>query len=106
MPSMPFRHSDEFFNVTPAEMRGVSLGNARAFAGGEVSIPLLAPNSSSEKRINISYDAAKLKAHGHFRGVQSLLAGGREAGKDRRSSAGRLRGSKSHLCGQQEKPGE
>ena len=52
----------EFFNVTPAEMRGVSLGYAQAFAGGEVSIPLLAPNSNSEKRINISYDAAKLKA--------------------------------------------
>jgi hypothetical protein len=51
----------EFFNVTPAEMRGVSLGIAQAFAGGEVSIPLLAPNSSGEKRINISYDAAKLK---------------------------------------------
>ncbi|MHB8117442.1 MAG: S-layer protein domain-containing protein [Methanothrix sp.] len=51
----------EFFNVTPAEMRGVSLGVAQAFAGGEVSIPLRAPNSSGEKRINISYDAAKLK---------------------------------------------
>ena len=54
----------QFINVTPAEMRGVSLGYAQAFAGGEVSIPLLAPNSNSEKRINISYDAAKLKATG------------------------------------------
>ena len=54
----------EFFNVTPAEMRGVSLGNALAFAGEDVSIPLLAPNSSGEKRINISYDAARLKATG------------------------------------------
>jgi S-layer protein (TIGR01567 family) len=54
----------EFFNVTPAEMRGVSLGIAQAFAGDDVSIPLLAPNSSGEKRINISYDAAKLKPTG------------------------------------------
>ncbi|HUS76663.1 MAG TPA: S-layer protein domain-containing protein [Methanothrix sp.] len=54
----------DFFNVTPAEMRGVSLGFAQAFAGEEVSIPLDAPNSSGEKRINISYDAAKLKAMG------------------------------------------
>ena len=56
--------TNEFINVTQAEMRGVSLGNALAFAGGEVSIPLQAPNSSGEKRINISYDAARLKAKG------------------------------------------
>ncbi len=54
----------EFFNVTPAEMRGVSLGNAQAFAGRDVSIPLQAPKSNGEKRINISYDAARLKATG------------------------------------------
>ena len=56
--------TDEFINVTPAEMRGVSLAHAQAFAGEDVSIPLLAPKSNSEKRINISYDAAKLKATG------------------------------------------
>jgi S-layer protein (TIGR01567 family) len=49
------------FNVTPIEIRGVSLGNARGFAEGEVSIPLLAPHSDGEKRVNISYDVAKLK---------------------------------------------
>ena len=54
--------TNEFINVTQAEMRGVSLGNALAFVGGEVSIPLQAPKSSGEKRINISYDVAKLKA--------------------------------------------
>jgi len=54
----------QFISVTPAEMRGVSLGYAQAFAGGEVSVPLQVPNSNSEKRINISYDAAKLKAKG------------------------------------------
>jgi hypothetical protein len=54
----------EFINVTPAEMRGVSLDSALAFAGGDVSIPLRAPNSSGEKRINISYDASWLKATG------------------------------------------
>jgi S-layer protein (TIGR01567 family) len=54
----------EFFNVTQAEMRGVSLGFAEAFAGREVSISLQAPNSAGEKRINISYDAARLKATG------------------------------------------
>ncbi|MCX6677843.1 MAG: S-layer protein domain-containing protein [Methanothrix sp.] len=50
-----------FINVTPGEMRGVSLGSVRAFSGADVSIPLEAP-LPSEKRINISYDAAKLKA--------------------------------------------
>ncbi|MEI6103779.1 MAG: S-layer protein domain-containing protein [Methanothrix sp.] len=54
----------EFINVTPAEMRGVSLAHTQAFAGGDVSIPLQAPKSNGEKRINISYDAAKLKATG------------------------------------------
>jgi S-layer protein (TIGR01567 family) len=54
----------EFINVTPAEMRGVSLDSALAFAGGDVSIPLQASKSNGEKRINISYDAAKLKATG------------------------------------------
>ena len=56
--------TNEFINVTQGEMRGVSLGNALAFAGGEVSIPLQAPKSSGEKRINISYDASRLKAKG------------------------------------------
>jgi hypothetical protein len=45
-------------------MRGVSLGFAEAFVGREVSISLQAPNSAGEKRINISYDAARLKATG------------------------------------------
>jgi S-layer protein (TIGR01567 family) len=51
----------QFFNVTPAEVRGVSLGNARALAGGEVSIALQTPKSNNEKWVNISYDAARLK---------------------------------------------
>ena len=54
--------TNEFINVTPVE--GVSLGVAQAFAGGDVSIPLLAPKSNIETRINISYDAARLKAAG------------------------------------------
>jgi S-layer protein (TIGR01567 family) len=54
----------QFFNVTPAEMRGVSLGDARALVGGEATIALLAPKSGGEKRINISYDASRLKATG------------------------------------------
>lgn len=56
--------TDVFISVNPGDMRGVSLGNAAAFAGEDVSIPLLAPKSNIEKRINISYDAAKLKATG------------------------------------------
>ncbi len=51
----------QFFNVTPGEMRGVSLGDARALAGGEVSITLQTPKSNNEKWVNISYDAAKLR---------------------------------------------
>jgi len=50
----------QFFNVTPAEMRGVSLGDARALAGGDVSITLQTPKSNNEKWVNISYDAARL----------------------------------------------
>jgi len=56
--------TNEFINVTQAEMRGVSLGDARALAGGEATIALLAPKSGGEKRINISYDASLLKATG------------------------------------------
>lgn len=52
----------QFFNVTPGEMHGVSLGNALAFAGGDASISILAPNTASEKRVNISYDVSRLKA--------------------------------------------
>jgi len=52
----------EFFNVTPAEMRGISLGSAQALAGESVTIPLEAPVNGSEKRINISYDASMVKA--------------------------------------------
>jgi hypothetical protein len=51
----------QFFNVTAAEMRGVSLSDARAVAGGEASITLQTPKSNNEKWINISYDAARLK---------------------------------------------
>jgi len=51
----------QFFNVTAAEMRGVSLSDAMATAGGEVSITLQTPKSNNEKWVNISYDAAKLK---------------------------------------------
>jgi S-layer protein (TIGR01567 family) len=56
--------TNEFINVTQAEMRGVTLAHVQAFAGGEVSIPLQASKSNGEKRINISYDAARLKATG------------------------------------------
>ncbi len=54
----------EFFNVTPAEVRGVSLGSAEALAGESVTIPLEAPVNGSEKRIGISYDASIVKATG------------------------------------------
>jgi S-layer protein (TIGR01567 family) len=52
----------EFFNVTPAEMRGISLGSAEIFAGDSVTIPLEAPANGSTKRIDISYDANMLRA--------------------------------------------
>jgi S-layer protein (TIGR01567 family) len=52
----------EFFNVTPAVVRGVSLGSAEALAGESVTIPLEAPVNGSMKRIDISYDADMLKA--------------------------------------------
>ncbi len=54
----------EFFNVTPAEVRGISLGSAEALAGESVTIPLEAPVIGSEKRINISYNASMVKATG------------------------------------------
>ena len=54
----------EFFNVTPGEVRGISLGSAVAQAGESVTIPLEAPNSSAKKRINISYDATMVLATG------------------------------------------
>ncbi len=54
----------EFFNVTPGEMRGISLGSADAKAGESVAIPLEAPISGAEKRINISYNATMVKAVG------------------------------------------
>jgi hypothetical protein len=54
----------EFFNVTPAQMRGVSLGSFEAFNGESVIIPLEAPTSNAEKRINISYNATMVKAVG------------------------------------------
>jgi S-layer protein (TIGR01567 family) len=54
----------EFFNVTPAEMHGVSLGSAQVLAKEEISIPLEAPVYGGEKRINISYDPNVVKAKG------------------------------------------
>ncbi len=54
----------EFFNVTPSVMRGISLGSAVAHAGESVTIPLEAPISGDEKRINISYNATLVKAVG------------------------------------------
>jgi S-layer protein (TIGR01567 family) len=51
-----------FFNVTPAEMRGISLGSAEIFAGDSVNITLEAPVNGSMKRIDISYDDSMLKA--------------------------------------------
>jgi hypothetical protein len=54
----------EYFNVTPGEVRGISLGSAEAFNGESVTIPLEAPTSNAEKRINISYDATIVKAVG------------------------------------------
>jgi S-layer protein (TIGR01567 family) len=56
----------EFFNVTAPEMRGVYLGSAQAIAGEEVSVPLQAPKSGGEKRINLTYDAVRTKAAGIF----------------------------------------
>jgi S-layer protein (TIGR01567 family) len=49
--------SGDFFNVTPAEVRGVSLGSAQALAKETISIPLEAPIYGGEKRIDISYDS-------------------------------------------------
>jgi hypothetical protein len=54
----------EFLNVTPGEVRGISLGSTVAQAGESVAIPLEAPISGVEKRINISYDATMVKAVG------------------------------------------
>jgi hypothetical protein len=54
----------EFFNVTPSEVRGISLGSVVAQAGESVAIPLEAPISGAEKRISISYDATMVKAVG------------------------------------------
>jgi hypothetical protein len=54
----------EFFNVTPPEVRGVSLGSAEVAAKDTVSIPLEVPLSGGEKRIVISYDASVVKAQG------------------------------------------
>jgi hypothetical protein len=50
-----------FFNVTSDEMLGISLGSSEVFAKEAVSIPLEAPTSGGEKRIDISYDAAMVK---------------------------------------------
>jgi len=54
----------EFINVTPSVMRGISLGSTIAQAGESVTIPLEAPISGAEKRINISYDATMVKLTG------------------------------------------
>ena len=54
----------EFLNVTPGEVRGISLGSTVAQAGESVTIPLEAPISGAEKRINISYDATRVLAAG------------------------------------------
>jgi len=51
----------QYFNVTAGEMRDVSLGNTRSFAGDKATVALLAPASSGKKVINITYDAARLK---------------------------------------------
>lgn len=51
----------QYFNVTAGEMRDVSLGNTRSFAGGKATVAILAPASSGKKIINITYDAARLK---------------------------------------------
>ncbi len=51
-----------FFNVTAAPIRGVSLGSASAPAGEEATVPLLAGNSSLERRIDISYNTTLLEA--------------------------------------------
>jgi MYXO-CTERM domain-containing protein len=56
----------EFFNVTAPEMRGVYLGSAQAIAGEEVSVPLQAPKSGGEKRINLTYEDSRAKAAGIF----------------------------------------
>lgn len=54
----------DFLNVTPAQMRDVSLGSAQAKPGESVTIPLEAPVFGNEKRIHISYNATMLKAMG------------------------------------------
>ncbi len=53
-----------FFNVTSPEVRGVTLGSSTAVAGKSISVPLTAPRSGVEKRINISYDPTVVEAVG------------------------------------------
>ena len=56
--------SGDFFNVTPAEMRGISLGSVQVSDKETIFIPLEAPIYGGEKRINISYDSNAVKAVG------------------------------------------
>jgi hypothetical protein len=71
----------EFLNVTPAQMRDISLGSALAKPGESVTIPLEAPAAGSEKRINISYNATMVKAMGISGGCNPTWQVDSNAGK-------------------------
>ena len=82
--------SGDFFNVTPAEMRGVSLGSAQVLAKEAISIPLEAPVYGGEKRINISYDPNVVKAIGISGTCKPTWKDDSEGRKGKRSAASRL----------------
>ena len=50
----------EYFNVTPIEMRNVSLASVQATPGGQATVRLAVPGSGGNKAVNITYDASKL----------------------------------------------
>ncbi|MDD4580146.1 MAG: S-layer protein domain-containing protein, partial [Methanothrix sp.] len=50
----------EYFNVTPIEMRNVSLDSVQAFPGGQATVRLAVPGPGGNKAVNITYDASKL----------------------------------------------
>jgi S-layer protein (TIGR01567 family) len=54
----------DFFNVSRAPMRGISLGSAEISAGETASIPVEIPSSSVERWINLTYDSNNAQALG------------------------------------------
>jgi hypothetical protein len=54
----------DFFNVSRAPVRGISLGSAEISAGETASIPVEIPSSSVERWINLTYDSNNAQALG------------------------------------------